>query len=597
MPVMNKAWFDLRSQVKRTYAQAVWIPLCIYHSESQGEYNIPGYQSSFEGAHSIVVPLKGKDLGERYSWSDDHEPRPWAEEGFYQPADVYSHDLGHEIGFRLALRQNIADQPHTIWHLHQDFVLALGLMKDADTWVRPAEGYAEVARLRRDSKGDPVGIEVKAEFLRDYLAARGAALRIASYRSRTGVVAQLGDIDFPADPDEQIVHGGRLEERSWAIDRSGSHFGSSVAVFKVSRNDIDPDDDVPVMGPDTKENIDSISSRFTRNDGKLHQVMAEFWRDEWVEPGLLSPRVREDHVPSEVTFIVEADGTRMNADDLNREDIGRWLWFKPGIVSSHLARRGARIDWYTQDTGGFSTPSDPSVHFGINESGLITVYAQDVARLPEWERRLWAGFNVTPEGKVSAELLSAQVRAVVAKTQAPEAFFSRGLELIKRSWRDRYGTELFRQHDQEDTILAGIHRFRAIDRLGLFALAKDVARLTADSIDVSVAQAAVAPPKGQKPGSLKSLERVLASLSDDETARAVMGPLFATYDLRLSDAHLPKTDLQTSLQLLGIEPGDLPIDEGGQLLSAVVSALFNCAKILNHPPASAPFATARPEDG
>lgn len=139
MPILNKAWFDLRSQIKRTYAQAVWIPLCIYHDEAQGEYGVPGYHSSFEGAHSIVVPLAGKELGEHYGWSDNHDPRPWAGEGFYWTADVYCHDEDQEIGFRLALRQTIPDQPHPIWHLHQDFVFALGLLQDADHWVRPAE--------------------------------------------------------------------------------------------------------------------------------------------------------------------------------------------------------------------------------------------------------------------------------------------------------------------------------------------------------------------------------------------------------------------------------------------------------------------------
>lgn len=577
---MDKAWFDLRPLVKRRYAQSVWIPLGLFQDDSDGEYGSPGWWSSFEGAHSVAVPIANREYGERYSWSDNHDPRPWAGDGFYKPADVYSHNEEVDVGFRLALRQSVSDQPSAIWHLHQDFVLALELILEGDIWVRPAEGYVEVARLQRNKAGKPVGIEAKAEFLRDYLAARGCALRIASYRDRKAIVDDVGEIDFPRIAEPQEIFDGRLEERAWAIDSSGSPFGSRVGVFKAARNDVDPDEDVPVMGPEDTDNVESTNWSFTREDGKFYRIASEFWRDEWVEPAAQSPRVRGDDVASQVTFVVEADGTRMNADELNHEEIGRWLWFKPGIAAALLARRGAKLDWYTRYTGGLSTPSDPSVHFGINESGLITVYAHDVARLPEWERRLWAGFNVTPEGKVSAELLSAQVRVEPADTQAPEAYFAMGLRHLKLAWGRRFKTALLRTHDQQDEILSRIHRFRALDRPGLLSLAKDVARLTADSIEPGVAQAIAPPEKGQKIGSLKSLERALATIVDAETAREVMGPLFAAYDLRLSDAHLPRSDLLAAYALLDTEEIDSPLTAGFKLLNAVVGSLYGCVEIL-----------------
>lgn len=581
---MKKSWFDLRPQIRRTYAQSVWIPLHISCIWREGEVCTPTYRETFEGAHSIVVPQEKRELGENYSWSDNRDPRPWAEAGFYKPADIYSLNQDTDIGFRLALRQSVAGHPDLIWHLHQDFVLALELLREGDRWVRPTENYVEVARLRRDAEGGAAGIEVRIEFLRDYLCARNCALRIASYRQRSAVLDNLDDIDFPAQPNVEHVHGGRLEERAWAIDSSGSPFGSSVAVFKVSRNDIDPDDDVPIMGPETNENVDSTSWSFKREKGKSNQVMAEFWRDEWIEPAARSPRVRQDHVPSQVTYIIDADGTRANADDLDEEDIGRWLWFSPGVVVSFLARRGCTLKWHTRDTGSLWTSSDSAVHFGINESGLITVYAYDVAKLPEWEKRLWGGFNVAPEGKVSAELLSAQVYTRTADSQAPEAFFALSLQQLDIAWKQRYKTSLIRHHDQSSDIAARIHRFRAIDHPGLLALAKDIARLTADSIDASAARAIAPPAKGENFGSLKSLERALATICGNEAAHRAVGPLFAVYDLRLSDAHLPQSDLQGALGRLGIAEGEPPLDGGYKMLHATVSSLCLCSDILRATP-------------
>jgi hypothetical protein len=285
-------------------------------------------------------------------------------------------------------------------------------------------------------------------------------------------------------------------------------------------------------------------------------------------------------VPSSVSFIVDSDGSRMNANDLDDEDIGRWLWFSASVVPSLLAQPGSELQWYTRDTGGLSTPSDPSVHFGINESGLVTVYARDVARLPEWERRHWSGFNVTPEGRVSTELLSAQVSAEVAETQAPEQVFAGIRSKANEAFEQRFGIPLFRHHDKIDEILSRIHRFRALEESGLLSLAKDVARVTADAIDVANVQSVAPFSSGEKRGSLKSLEHALAVISSTALAHQAMSPNFAAYDLRLDDAHLPKADRVASFQILGITNSDTPMTRGFKLLHETVLAWYGIDAIL-----------------
>jgi hypothetical protein len=54
--------------------------------------------------------------------------------------------------------------------------------------------------------------------------------------------------------------------------------------------------------------------------------------------------------------------------------------------------------------------------------GLITVYAKDLAYLPEWQQQIWAGFNISPEGGISKELYASQVKAVAPRTLAPKIF-------------------------------------------------------------------------------------------------------------------------------------------------------------------------------
>jgi hypothetical protein len=147
----------------------------------------------------------------------------------------------------------------------------------------------------------------------------------------------------------------------------------------------------------------------------------------------------------------------------------------------------------------------------------------------------------------------------------------RELDLAFHEW---VGAPLFRTHEATDEILRNIHRFRAIDRPGLLSLAKDVARLTADRIDVRTLKQIVEPPKDQTWRSLRFLEEVLATLTK-EHARGILTPLAGVYELRLGDAHLPSGKIEEAFAMVKIDPAAIPIEQGRQLLFAVVQSLVS----------------------
>ena len=94
--------------------------------------------------------------------------------------------------------------------------------------------------------------------------------------------------------------------------------------------------------------------------------------------------------------------------------------------------------------------------------------------------------------------------------------------------------------------------------------------LTADSIDIASLQEIAVPPKSEKWGSLKSLEKVLAMVCAPEDARHALTPLVGKNQLRLADAHLPGGELAEAMKLAGIDSSS-PAQHQGQTLSA------NCA--------------------
>jgi hypothetical protein len=297
-----------------------------------------------------------------------------------------------------------------------------------------------------------------------------------------------------------------------------------------------------------------------------------YWSNELILPGKHSPKVRGDEVTSTVYFIIDADGSKVRGEDLI--EAGKWLWFKPDVMMALSHRRGGALSFYTAQTGSVSCSHGYGVHFGVNELGYINVYAKDIGLLPEWQQQIWAGYNITPEGGVSSELLASQVRAEPADTQAPEDYLPKGIEAINSLSQEKLGIRLFRDHEAIPDLLAKSHRFRAIDESSLCALAKDLARIIADSLDANAMQSVVSPPKDTKWGSLKSLENLLALQLNRNLVRRMTASLVGVYELRHADAHLPSSKIDEAFQLIDVDRSLPYVHQAHMMLHQVVSSLF-----------------------
>jgi hypothetical protein len=340
----------------------------------------------------------------------------------------------------------------------------------------------------------------------------------------------------------------------------------------VWRTDVDFNEDVPVLGPETEGNTDGRSMAYARSGPKLYRVEGELWREEWIEPSTRSERVRGDD-PIDISFVIDAAGNREPSSSLYREDIGRYLWFDPRVITAQSSRRGGGLHFYTRDTGEVWLLPSLKTHFGLNALGLINVYAFDIARLPGWQQRIWAGYNVSPQGGVSTELLDAQMRATPARTAAPEAELHGAFDELDQTVKEWLGSPLFLKHGAVASIFQAVHRFRVLEPGGLLALAKDLARLTADRIDVNTLRRAASPPPGEKWGSIKSLEKAVGTLVGPAEARTLLSPFVAIYEMRLGDAHLPSKEIAKAFELARVDPNSPQIEQGRVLLAVLVEAM------------------------
>ena len=581
---MTRRWLEMDGLLKRRVTQGVWVPLYRSRHNTQGEYGHAGHQDDYEGIRTLAIFLDKRTQSSELKYQDyPYQASPSVWEGVYTRTEAFFEN-DQEVGVQLCLSQSFDGLEPDSVELNQDLVFGLRLLREGDVWVRPQEGYSEVAKLERDPDGKINGLVIRPDYLKDYLSARRMTLSASLFFERRLTVEDASQYGFNDERGNVIItspEDGRLELRSAAIHEGGFGFGDTTAVFQVGRTDEWHKDELPVMGPPTEDNTTGESWSFGRTGRRLYVLSSEFRRNEWLEPATASARVAGDRPPSRVAFITDAAGTRMEASELKDEDIGRWLWFSPGVILDLKARRGFSIEWGTAETGNMRTPSGFHVHFGLNKSDLVVTYAYDIAKLDEWEQRIWSGFNVVPEGGIGGEIHRTQVQGEYADTEAPENVFVSGRKALDQASKAKWGAELFGNHPSVNNIIAEIHRFRSLDEQGFLSIAKDLARVLADDINLSILHNVSPPPKdGTGRGSLKSLQRALETATSEIAARQLVGPLVGVYDLRLGDAHLPSSKLSAAYDLAQVDGNSSWLTKGAQLLAKTGERLREIADVI-----------------
>lgn len=577
---LDQSWFEILDLRQRKLDLSVWIPLRSEKSiENSEKRNFGGYEEEFLGAGSLMLPRSRKVDSKKLNWMDIGISRfhdSSVRDGIYYTADTYkSEDVE---GVNLVINQSFDNNFDTNeWHLHQDLVVSLRLKREGDVWVCPREGYIDVAKLERDKGGRPILLQIKSQFLKEYLRDRDSGLYVSSYISRTAIVEDAsflswakGGVREKKDKDVWETHISEIHEGG-----SGLPFGQPISVSHVGRIDIFENEDVPDISRFPNE--DGVVSKFYERHftgRKLFRIMSELWKYDWINPGRSVSKLHD------VYFLYDAEGRKQSGRKLRKG--GKWLWFRPELVGALLSKRGSFLRWYSQDTGSLSCAPDGGIHFGVNELGLITIYAKDVGYLPTWQQQIWAGFNVAPEGGISKELHASQVKAEPANTLAPEDFIGSVVREINEASLSRLGVAFFREHDSIKEILSNIHRFRAINQNGLFSLAKDLARVIADDINTENLQKIATPPKGMKWGSIKTVENLLAIKVGTENARKVLAPIVGIYELRHGDAHLPSGDIKDSFVLIGLDRDAPYIIQGVRMLITCVDHLHHILYILKN---------------
>jgi hypothetical protein len=583
---VDQDWILQKRETRRTFATSTWVTLRSSQSVEHGDCQFVGYTNEFFGCGSVAFLPEYKAVAEELDWSSiglGHDVQPCAyKDGYYAPIEQYQINDKEPAGVNLVFEHPQPVVGGRLWILNPDLVVALRLIKDGANWVRPEENFVVVAREELDDEGHQVLIEIKREFLVDYLAARNLSLRLTYYRERVENVASLAGSPYEGltevDGDRD---GGRF---ALGLRALGDIYGGSYAAIRVSRIDVDEDDDNPVMGPETDTNTESESWNGHHSAAEGVRVEGQFWRHEWIEHQGLSLRVRRDTDPNRPQFIVETDGTRMASAELCDEDIGRWLFFRSNVINTFLGHRGFSLGWYTAETGYIKSTSGRNVHFGINSADLITVYAYDIARLNTWEQHIWVGQNVVSDGKVATELLASQVRAKPADTLPPEVKLFKVMRKLEAAFLKEFGVALFNREIDDSEAMQQVSRFVSVDRASLLRLAKELIRVFSDRLNIKELRNLATRADKDDLRSNKLLEDVLAQKIGPEKARDAFGVIAGVYDMRVGDAHPTSNKITEAIELAGVDEDRSYLRQGEQLIHNFGLSVARIGMMLFGPP-------------
>jgi hypothetical protein len=155
------------------------------------------------------------------------------------------------------------------------------------------------------------------------------------------------------------------------------------------------------------------------------------------------------------------------------------------------------------------------------------------------------------------------------------------------TWRDcakstRRATTRSSPHHATDDIFKRVHRFRAF---GVLELAKDLARLTVESLDGGALTAMGAQSGKTNSGSIKHLEAGLMKRGATlDEARALTKVLVGIKELRQADAHLPSSGFSEAFELVGVDQQADPVTQGRQMLESLVESLAGMMQVVANLP-------------
>lgn len=283
------------------------------------------------------------------------------------------------------------------------------------------------------------------------------------------------------------------------------------------------------------------------------------------------------------TFVLDAEGHRGTAKDAGLT----YLYFKREVLRKYLDSAGYSVYFHMRNWGSASTPKNLSVDVGVNEAGLVTAFAPDIADLPNHDQAYWASFSVLPSGGVCRELYETRMMLRPPHSPSIPEIITGSVSALNEAFKARYGLSLYRARDPLPSrrhlsvgpVTEKVEEFLDLTKILYAVTVEDIAeKALKEALPVDLQ-----PKKEENIRSIGLLERLLIAADHPESdVRAVTSKLRALRNLRVVEAHLlSANDVLNEFKIWGV--AELPRSVRSMwhvAVDSIASALHELASLI-----------------
>jgi hypothetical protein len=540
-----KNWLLMNDIKNVNITDKSWVTVLAYIEERNDiDLGYDGYQRQYDCISSIIIKkkeLKKLPLLMRNTVIQSANNRPSAYDRTYERIEEFDDYHSKITGEYFIYKRNHPLTQKREISISQDFIYALDLFNIGDNYYDPHFNDELVIRIENEEQKETYKVDIRKDYLLDYLSARNMSLIVDRYFER-----QIDTVDNLHD---ENIHE-EVTDYSYALFVSrtlpnGMRPGDSALVMKVSYKDVDYNEDIPEYDESKDTQVEQSEIKY-EGEG-INHYLAEFRRIYILQNNGISIKIRRDKIKLNYKYYVDNTNKKVLSDKLITKI--QFLWFKPDIIKILLQGKYCGLRWFTKDTCQIGNIEN-NIWLGVNRLGLINVFAKDIIELPEYYQSKWFSYNCPPNGGVSQELLMSQIEASPANTKPSEYLLKISLQEINKAFLDIYLKPIFKETTETVDIDKQINRFQSVSQDDCFVLCKNINRYIIERFNSDVLTE-LSSDMEKRTGSLKRLEHLLSK--KNERASKIISPLFIIYDMRIIDAHYTEVSAKDIFKRFDIE--------------------------------------------
>lgn len=351
-------------------------------------------------------------------------------------------------------------------------------------------------------------LEVKAEFLKDYLKQRGCALVLAYFQSRD-VRETQEDISLPDDDREDFTVLGGNAVRGVRRNQPGYELHWFCPIRA---------DGIP-YGREERLQEDRENLKFETKQSYRFSKEEAVNEEGFQEAGYRRPAIGAEDLEEAISFF-------------------GWTYFEPEVLEkykndsrgsvSEWSRQGLQVNWLDK----------MKLRAYRNDEDLILIIVDDLAKIPDEELSHWYHYNTSPAGEIPEEMITNYIEADWVDSESPSDAVINAVTELNEAFEAKYGVRLYRETGDEidaDRMLS-LPRNEKHELLNVMSEAHQVIveNLDRGNLESQLPDNVLSDVEGKK----SALFEFVRYLSDTSTAAEILNPINAVHDFRKEDSHM-----------------------------------------------------------